>query len=69
MQTTYVIVGRISDRENYFKSVTASSPEEAQAKFEQWVREEEDIFDTSREFYIEYCSTLKQLGESSSELM
>lgn len=61
----FIVLGRLCDNEDYLKAVLALSHEEATAKFEAWVRQEDGDDDIETEFYIEHCTTYEKLLEVS----
>lgn len=67
-KATFIVMGRVSDRENIVRSVLAHGEAEASEKFEKWLRISEDASDNA-EVYIEHCTSLKLLNSLSYELM
>ncbi len=59
MKNIYVVAGRISDYENEFRLVEASSNEEAELIFEKWMREQIGV--DNGDFYIEHCQTISEM--------
>ncbi len=57
--TLYVVVGRCCDHDDHVKVVEAKSETDAKKKFEQHVRNSEEVFEG--DFYIEHIQTLSRM--------